>query len=61
MGVGPHAFRGWGPAKQLRVLTDGRKLADRSEGLEAAGFAPASENTSPQEYYDAYPLLNCRP
>jgi len=32
-----------------------------SRMVEAAGFAPASEHTSPQEYYDAYPLLNCRP
>ena len=32
-----------------------------SRMVEAAGFAPASENTSPQEYYDAYPLLSCRP
>src|SRR5688572_19491034 len=32
-----------------------------SRMVEAAGFAPASENTYPQEYYDAYPLLICRP
>ena len=51
-GVGPHAFAGVGP----------REATPKGERrVEAAGFAPASENTSPQEYYDAYPLLNCRP
>jgi hypothetical protein len=28
--------------------------------VEAPGFAPGSENTSPQECYDAYPLLKSR-
>ena len=41
--------------------TVGTLRVDRERRVEAAGFAPASENTSPQEYYDAYPLLICRP
>ena len=60
VGVGPHTFAGVG-ANNKRMLTGGCESAFRSKGMEAAGFAPASENTSPQEYYDAYPLLNCRP
>ena len=62
VGAGPHTFAGVGPREQLNNA-DGRLQVSRQikKVLEAAGFAPASENTSPQEYYDAYPLLNCRP
>jgi hypothetical protein len=36
------------------------RVSAASRMVEAPGFAPGSENTSPQEYYDAYPLLKSR-
>ena len=71
-GGAPWVSRGWAPRNNKEKLTLGRELPRGSKNpnarmskwvkvVEAAGFAPASENTSPQEYYDAYPLLSCRP